>query len=43
MKENGEKMDERYLKIEGAGTLKGRLHMSQHRISYIADPIDYDY
>ena len=42
MKDIGEKVDKRYLTIEGTSTLKGRLDMSQHRISGVADPIEYD-
>ena len=36
------KIDKRYLKKEAASTFKGRLDMSQHRVSGLADPIEYD-
>ena len=35
------KIDKRYLKIEGISTLNERLHMSQYRISDLADPVEY--
>ena len=42
MKDIAGKLDKMSLKIEGASTLKGRQDMSQHRISGLADPVEYD-
>ena len=42
LKDIAVKIDERYLKKEGTSKFKGRLHMSQHRISNIANSVEYD-
>ena len=39
---SGKRQIKYILKIEGTRTLKDRLDMSQHRISGLADPVEYD-